>query len=80
MEMINLSLFDINVPCHTYFMSNCAISFFNERFGEDIRPLMVGAHKFKFNVPFLHMISYEMILNFNVLSARMLNRIFYLDL
>ena len=72
----NSSSFDINVPCHTHFMSYCAKSFFNERFGEDIRPLMVGAHKFKFNVPFLHMISYEIVSNFNVLSARVLNRIF----
>jgi hypothetical protein len=75
-KIINSSLFDINVSSHTYFTSNCAKSFFNERFRENIRLLTIGAHKFKFNVPFLHMISYKMVSNFNVFGARVLDRIF----
>ena len=73
---INSSLFDINVSSHTYFTSNYAKLFFNERFCENIRSLTIGAHKFKFNVPFLHMISYKMVPNFNVFGARVLDRIF----
>jgi hypothetical protein len=75
-KIISLNSFDINVSSHTYFTSNCAKSFFNERFRENIRPLTISAHKFKFNVPFLHMISYKMVSNFNVLCARVLDRIF----
>ena len=68
-RIINLSLFDVNVSCHTYFTLNCAKLFFNERFRENICPLTIGTYEFKFNVPFLHMISYEMVSNFYVLGA-----------
>ena len=74
-SIINSSLFDINVSSHTYFTSNCAKSFFNKRFRENIRLLTISAHKFKFNVSFLYMISYEIVSNFNVLGVRVLDRI-----
>jgi hypothetical protein len=44
-------------------------------FGEDIGKLIIGAHILNANVPFLLVISYEMMVDIYVLCSCMLNRI-----
>jgi hypothetical protein len=43
--------------------------------GEDISKLIIGANTLNANVPFLLMISYEMMADINVLCSCILNRI-----
>ena len=57
------------------FTSQMEKYFLIKRFGEYIRQLPIGTNMLKINIPFSNMISNEMMMNFNMLSLRMLHKI-----
>ena len=60
---------------YVQFISQLAKPLLIKWLGEDIGKLIIGAHTLNANVPFLLMISYEMVAHIYVLCSCMLNQI-----
>lgn len=61
---------------HTSLLTNKAKSILIKGFSKNIRQLKADIDKFKTNIPFLNMISNEIVFNLNLFAPRVLDRVF----